>query len=111
MAKGRRLPSVMKSRFSAVPTANIRRSSFDRSHGYKTTMNVDWLVPIFVDEVLPGDTYSLTSTHLARLTTLVQPIMDNLRLDLQFFYVPNRLLWDNWEEFITGGTHNVQHSP
>ena len=107
MAKGRRLPSVMKSRFSAVPTANIRRSSFDRSHGYKTTMNVDWLVPIFVDEVLPGDTYSLTSTHLARLTTLVQPIMDNLRLDLQFFYVPNRLLWDNWEEFITGGDQPV----
>nr|WNN13118.1 MAG: major capsid protein [Microviridae sp.] len=107
MAKGRRLPSVMKNRFSTVPTANIRRSSFDRSHGYKTTMNVDYLIPIFVDEVLPGDTFSLTSTHLCRLTTLVQPIMDNLRLDLQFFYVPNRLLWDNWEDFITGGDQPV----
>ena len=118
MAKGRRLPSVMKNRFSTVPTANIRRSSFDRSHGYKTTMNVDYLVPIFVDEVLPGDTFSLTSTHLCRLTTLVQPIMDNLRLDLQFFYVPNRLLWKGqrdqtgnetggWEEFITGGDQPV----
>lgn len=111
MAKGRRLPSVMKNRFSTVPTANIRRSSFDRSHGYKTTMNVDYLVPIFVDEVLPGDTFSLTSTHLCRLTTLVQPIMDNLRLDLQFFYVPNRLLWDNWEDFITGGDQPVAWTP
>lgn len=107
MAKGRRLPSVMKNRFATVPSANIRRSSFDRSHGYKTTFDVDYLVPIFCDEVLPGDTFSLTSTHLCRLTTLVQPIMDNLRLDLQFFYVPNRLLWDNWEDFITGGDQPV----
>ncbi|QRV61904.1 putative VP1 [Microvirus sp.] len=109
MAKGRRLPSVMKNRFSTVSTANISRlrSSFDRSHGYKTTFSCDWLVPIFLDEVLPGDTFSLTSTHLCRLTTLVQPIMDNLRLDLQFFYVPNRLLWDNWEDFITGGDQPV----
>ena len=73
MAKGRRLPSVMKNRFSTVPTANIRRSSFDRSHGYKTTMNVDYLVPIFVDEVLPGDTFSLTSTHHYRLNKSSQP--------------------------------------
>lgn len=107
MAKGRRLPSVMKNRFATVPSANIRRSAFDRSHGYKTTFDVDYLVPVFVDEVLPGDTFSLTSTHLCRLTTLVQPIMDNLRLDLQFFYVPNRLLWDNWEDFITGGDQPV----
>jgi len=107
MAKGRRLPSVMKNRFATVPIANIRRSSFDRSHAYKTTFDVDYLIPIFVDEVLPGDTFSLRSTHLCRLTTLVQPIMDNLRLDLQFFYVPNRLLWDNWEDFITGGDQPV----
>ncbi|AYQ58161.1 putative VP1 [Microviridae sp.] len=115
MAKGRRLPSVMKNRFSTVPSANIRRSSFDRSHAYKTTFNVDWLVPVFVDEVYPSDTFSLTSTHLCRLTTLVQPIMDNLRLDLQFFYVPNRLLWkgsgdpenSGWQAFITGGDQPV----
>lgn len=107
MAKGRRLPSVMKNRFATVPTANIKRSSFDRSHAYKTTFSVDWLTPVFIDEILPGDTFSLTSTHLCRLTTLVQPLMDNLRLDLQFFYVPNRLLWDNWEDFITGGDQPV----
>lgn len=107
MAKGRRLPSVMKNRFSTVPSASIRRSSFDRSHSLKTTFDIDYLVPIFLDEVLPGDTFSLKSTHLCRLTTLVQPLMDNLRLDLQFFYVPNRLLWDNWEDFITGGDQPV----
>lgn len=105
--KGRRLPSVMKNRFSTVPSANIRRSSFDRSHCFKTTFNTDLIIPIFLDEVLPGDTFSLTSTHLCRLTTLTQPIMDNLRLDIQFFFVPNRLLWDNWEDFITGGDQPV----
>lgn len=107
MAKGRYLPSVMKNRFSEVPTANIRRSSFDRSHGYKTTFNMDYLIPFFVDEVLPGDTFSLSETHLCRLTTLVQPIMDNILLTTQFFFVPNRLLWDNWEDFITGGDEPV----
>ena len=111
MAKGRRLPSVMKNRFSTVPSANIRRSSFDRSCSVKTTFDIDTLVPIFLDEVLPGDTFSLKSTHLCRLTTLVQPLMDNLRLDLQFFFVPNRLLWKGentgWELFITGGDQPV----
>lgn len=107
MAKGRRLPSVMKSRFSTVPSANIRRSSFDRSCSVKTTFDVDTLVPIFLDEVLPGDTFSLRSSHLCRLTTLVQPLMDNLQLSIQFFYCPNRLLWSNWEDFITGGDQPV----
>lgn len=107
MAKGRRLPSVMKNRFSTVPSANIRRSSFDRSCSVKTTFDIDTLVPIFLDEVLPGDTFSLKSTHLCRLTTLVQPLMDNLQLSIQFFYCPNRLLWDNWEDFITGGDQPV----
>nr|WNN13393.1 MAG: major capsid protein [Microvirus sp.] len=113
MAKGRRLPSVMKNRFSTVASANIRRSSFDRSHGYKTTFNFDYLVPIFLDEVLPGDTFSLTSSHLCRLTTLVQPLMDNVSLTAQWFFIPNRLLWQGdgqttgWEAFITGGNEPV----
>lgn len=107
MAKIRRLPSVMKNRFSTVPSANIRRSSFDRSCSVKTTFDIDTLVPIFLDEVLPGDTFSLKSTHLCRLTTLVQPLMDNLQLSIQFFYCPNRLLWSNWQDFITGGDQPV----
>lgn len=107
MAKGRRLPSVMKSHFSTVPSTNIRRSSFDRSHGHKTTFDCDWLVPIFIDEVLPADTFSLTSTHLCRLTTLVQPLFDNMLLSIQFFYIPCRLVWSNWEDFITGSDQPV----
>ena len=107
MAKGRRMPSHMKAHFSVVPSSPVARSSFDRSHSLKTTMDMDWLNVIYVDEVLPGDTFSLRSTHLCRLNTLVQPLLDNISLSLQFFFVPNRLLWDNWEDFITGGDQPV----
>lgn len=103
MAKRRSLPSVMKNHFSSLPNVNMRRSAFDRSFGLKSTFDVDYLVPIFVDEVVCGDSHMLSATHLARLTTLVQPIMDNLSMTTQFFYVPNRLVFDNWEDFITGG--------
>lgn len=101
MARGRSLPSVMKNHFAQMPSVNLRRSSFDRSHGYKTTFDMDYIIPIYWDDVLPGDTFTLSETHLCRLTTLVQPIMDNIRLTTQFFFVPNRLLWDKWEDFIT----------
>lgn len=105
--KGRRLPSVMKNRFATVPSANIRRSSFDRSHGLKTTFNFDYLIPIYVDEVLPSDTHTLSSAHVARLSTLTQPIFDNVILSTFWFFIPNRLLWSSWEDFITGGDQPV----
>lgn len=85
--------------FSMVPKADIPRSSFDRSHGYKTTFDAGYLVPVFVDEVLPGDTFNLRMTVFARLATPLTPIMDNLTADAFFFFVPNRLLWDNWQRF------------
>lgn len=94
-----RLPSVMSHRFSEVPKANIPRSRFDRSHGYKTTFDAGYLVPIYVDEALPGDTFSLNMTSFARLATPLHPTMDNMYLDTFFFAVPKRLLWDNWERF------------
>ena len=94
-----RLPSVMKHDFSRAPQANIQRSSFDRSHGYKTTFDAGYLVPIFLDEALPGDTFKLNSTLFGRISTLLFPIMDNVFLDTQFFAVPIRLLWNNWEKF------------
>lgn len=93
------MKSVMQHSFSRVPNAEIPRSSFDRSHGYKTTFDAGILVPIFVDEALPGDTFNLRMTALARMATPVFPIMDNLFLDSFFFAVPHRLLWDNWEKF------------
>ena len=93
------LPSVMSHKFSEVPRAEIPRSSFDRSHGYKTTFDAGWLVPVFVDEALPGDTFNCRMTGFARLATPLHPFMDNLFLNSFFFAVPVRLLWDNWEKF------------
>ena len=82
-----------------VPQANIQRSTFDRSFATKDTFNFDELVPMFVDEVLPGDTINLNVKHFARLAPQVRPIMDNMYLDFFFFFVPNRLVWNNWERF------------
>ena len=98
MAKG--IPSVMSHTFSEVPKAMISRSSFDRSHGYKTTFDAGYLVPIYIDEALPGDTFSLNMTGFARLATPIKPVMDNIYMETFFFAVPNRLLWDKWEDFM-----------
>lgn len=96
-----KLPSGMLAAhdFSRAPQANIPRSSFNRSHGYKTTFDAGYLIPVLVDEALPGDTFNLKMTAFARMSTPIFPIMDNLWLDSFFFFVPNRLLWTNWEKF------------
>jgi len=93
------VPSVMKHDFSKVPSAEIPRSTFDRSHGCKTTFDAGNLVPIYVDEALPGDTFNLKMTAFGRLATPLHPFMDNLFADTFFFAVPIRLLWDNWQKF------------
>lgn len=93
------MQSVMNHSFSKAPTADIPRSSFDRSHGLKTTLDAGNLVPVFVDEVLPGDTISLNPTLFARVNTLLYPIMDNMFLDVHFFFVPYRQVWDNFRKF------------
>lgn len=91
--------SVMAHQFSQVPRADIPRSKFNRSHGYKTTFDAGYLVPFYVDEALPGDTFSCNCSILARLATPVVPIMDNLFLDTFFFAVPVRLIWEHWQQF------------
>jgi len=91
--------SPMVHQFSRVPSAQIPRSSFDRSHNLKTTFNSGYLIPIFADEALPGDTFSLNMTGFARLATPLHPYMDNLWVNTFFFAVPIRLIWDNWERF------------
>lgn len=83
--------------FSQVPTAQIPRSKFNRSHGLKTTFDSGYLVPIFVDEVLPGDTFSMDCTLFARVATLISPIMDNMYMDTFWFFVPERLLFEHFE--------------
>lgn len=94
-----KLRSPNQSHFSQVPQANIQRSSFDRSHGYKTTFDAGYLIPFYVDEALPGDSFKLNATLFARLATPLKPIMDNMRISSFFFSVPNRLIWDNWQKF------------
>lgn len=95
-------PSVMTAQqhFSQVPSADIQRSTFDRSHACKTTFDAGKLVPIYVDEVLPGDTFRMNATAFARLATPLKPVMDNMYLDIHFFFVPSRLCWDNWQKFM-----------
>ena len=92
--------SNMVHQFSQVPRATIQRSSFDRSHTWKTTFNETNLIPIFVDEALPGDTFMLRSTLFGRLATPIFPFMDNLFLDCFFFFVPYRLIWNNFVRFM-----------
>ena len=92
--------SVMKHQFSQVPVAEIPRSSFDRSHGFKATMNAGYLVPFYVDEVLPGDTFHLRSSVFMRLATPLHPFMDNMFVDCFFFAVPLRLVWNNFQKFF-----------
>ena len=90
----------MSHSFSQVPRAEIPRSSFDRSHGVKTTFDAGFLVPIYCDEVLPGDTFNLRSTFVGRLSTLLYPLMDNLHLDIHYFAVPLRLIWSNFQKMM-----------
>ncbi len=91
--------SVMKHDFSRAPQADIPRSSFDRSHGIKTTFDGGYLVPILVDEALPGDTFNCRLTGFARMATPINPVMDNLFMETFFFSVPARQVWDNFRKF------------
>lgn len=86
--------------FSHLPNVNIRRSRFPRPSTTKLTMNAGVLVPIYVDEVLPGDTHSMNTSLICRMSTMIHPVMDNAFLDYYYFFVPNRLVWDNWKEFM-----------
>ena len=100
MPKMHRNKSVSTHQFSMIPRADIPRSSFQIQTAHKTTFDAGYLVPVYVDEVLPGDTFNLKMTAFARLATPLFPVMDNMYLDSFFFFVPNRLLWSNWERFM-----------
>ena len=101
MAKSmHRNKSVNTHQFSMVPRADIPRSSFQIQTTHKTTFDSGYLIPVYVDEVLPGDTFNLRMTAFARLSTPLFPVMDNMYLDSFFFFVPNRLLWSNWQKFM-----------
>ncbi|AXH75098.1 MAG: major capsid protein [Microviridae sp.] len=86
--------------FAMVPRADIPRSSFRIQKSHKTTFDAGYLIPMFVDEVLPGDSFNLKMTAFARLATPINPVMDNLYLDSFFFFIPNRLVWTNWVKLM-----------
>ena len=99
MAKNSARSYRKNNRFSQIPNSPIQRSVFDRSHDYKTTLDSGYLIPFFVDEVLPGDTFKLRVNAFVRMNTLIAPFMDNVFMDTFFFFVPTRLVWDNWQRF------------
>lgn len=90
----------VESHFSMLPSAEISRSKFDRAQDVKFTFNVGDLIPFYVDEVLPGDTFDITTSKVVRMQTLLTPVMDNIYLDTYFFFVPNRLVWKHWRELM-----------
>ena len=97
----------VESHFSQLPRAEIQRSRFDRSSSVKTTFNVGDIIPFYVDEVLPGDTFDIKTSKVVRMQSLVTPIMDNIYLDTYFFFVPNRLVWEHWQEFNGENTQSA----
>jgi len=92
--------SSLQHNFAMVPSANIPRTAFDRSHGHKTAFSSGYLIPVYVDEALPGDTFNMSATMLCRMATPIFPIMDNLHLDIHFFAVPLRLVWANFRKMM-----------
>lgn len=97
----------VESHFSELPSAQIQRSIFDRSCSYKTSFNAGRLIPFYVDEVLPGDTFDVTTAKVVRSQTLLTPLMDNMYLDTYYFFVPNRLCWEHWQEFCGENTKSA----
>lgn len=96
-----------ESHFSLNPHVDISRSRFDRSASVKTSFNVGDIVPFYVEEVLPGDTFQVKSSKVVRMQTLLTPMMDNVYLDTYYFFVPNRLVWSHWKEFCGENTESA----
>jgi hypothetical protein len=107
--KNMKQKSVMKHQFSQVPKVSTPRSTFNRTHSHKTTFDGGKLIPFYVDEVLPGDTFNVNANLFGRLATPIVPVMDNIYLDTHYFYVPNRLVWDNFKKFM-GEQENPEDS-
>lgn len=96
-----------ESHFSLLPRMDISRSRFDRSSSVKTSFNAGDIVPFYLEEVLPGDTFNVKTSRVVRMQTLLTPMMDNVYLDTYYFFVPNRLVWDHWKEFCGENTESA----
>lgn len=90
----------LESKFAIIPKIDIERSTFDRPSELKTSFNFADLIPIYAEEILPGDTVRMTTSKVVRMQTLLTPVLDNAYLDVFWFFVPNRLVWTNWKRFM-----------
>lgn len=91
----------MSSKFSSVPTIQIQRSSWSTKHSATLTLPAGYIVPVRWVEMLPGDTYHLELSQVTRtLSAFVSPMMDNITIDFHAFFVPNRLVWEHWKQFM-----------
>jgi len=97
--------------FTQSTLSRPQRSDFDLSHLVRSSTRMGRLTPVFVQEAVPGDTFSASSEILLRLAPLLAPIYDSMMLFVHFFFVPNRLLWNEWETFITGGRLGAEADP
>jgi len=102
--------AATQEKFSNLPTADVQRSSFDMSHPWKGTTDTKFITPCLLQEVLPGDTFNVKTTAFMRLATPIKPIMDSLTADIHYFFVPNRLVWDNWQ-FFMGERKQIDDDP
>lgn len=91
---------VNNQQFAVTPKINRPRSTFPRTFGHTTTMNSDFLVPIFWDEILPGDTVQMKASVFGRIQSMIAPIMDNYTTHLDWFFVPERIVWENFTKMM-----------
>lgn len=96
-----------ESHFSELPRVDISRSTFNRSCSHKTSFNVGDVVPFYIDEVLPGDSFNVKTSKVVRMQSLLTPVMDNIYLDTYYFFVPNRLVWEHWRELNGENTQSA----
>ena len=93
----------MSTIFDSIAVRSLPESVFDMSHDVKLSCNMGELIPIFLEEVIPGDTFQVQSEIMIRLAPMLAPVMHRVQVYTHYFYVPNRLVWDNWHDHITGG--------
>ena len=86
--------------FNSVPQTHVSRTRFKRDQNILTTFDAGKLIPFYVDEVLPGDSFGIDTAAIIRMTTPKYPVMDDAFLDIYYFYCPNRILWDNFKYFM-----------
>ena len=88
--------------YSKAIGMNPKYNTFDLSHDKRMSLKMGEIIPVMAVDVLPGDKFTIESSHLTRMLPLVAPVMHNVKVKMRYFFSPNRLVWENWEDFITG---------